>query len=178
MTVVGIFLGLLMLVLIWLLWTPIRLEIDSENSHFQLEWRHIARVRWLPEQALDCLFIKALFWERQLYLTNHPVKRTQTVSAPKVKKAPPVKKPLPLKTIWRLTRHLLQSFEVKRFQVQWDSDDFIWNARVFPLAWFLSTRWNARVQINFMGRRELALVLENRPGRMLWAVLQTFFTKR
>lgn len=177
MLIVAIIFGLFLITIGWLCWTPLRLEIDSENGVFQLEWRHVARVNWLPEQALDCIRIRAFFFERQFFLTNIPPKRTERAVKRSVQKARPRKKTMPARTIWRLCRRLLQSFDVKRFELQWDSDDFIWNARLYPLVWFLSTRWNAQVQVNFMGRRELALVLENRTGRMLWAVLQTFFTK-
>ncbi len=80
--------------------------------------------------------------------------------------------------MWRLGRNLLRTFKIKRLQIWWDSDDFIWNARVYPLASVVNTLGIGRVWINFTGRRELALIVENRPGRMLWAVLHTFITKR
>ncbi len=79
--------------------------------------------------------------------------------------------------MWRLFRNLLRTFEVKRFHLVWDSDDFIWNARWYPLAWHLSTLGKGLVEINFSGRRELALIVENRLGRITWAVFKTFITK-
>ncbi len=178
MIIGGILLGLLLVALAWLLWTPLRLEIDSEAGHFQVEWRHLMRVNWLPEEALDCIHVKAPFLNRHFFLSEMPAKREEMPAKTEPQKPHPAKKSRSIKTAWRMGRKILRSFEVKRFQLDWDSDDFIWNARMFPLVFGLSAWKNAQVQINFMGRREIALVLENRLGRILWAVIHTFLTKQ
>lgn len=162
---------------LWLFWTPLRLEIDTEQGVFRLEWLHLCAVQWLPEEALDALRLQAPFFRRTFYLANRPAPDQAPVQ-PKPKPARPAqRKKIAPRTMWRLGRNVLRSFKIKRCQVLWDSDDFIWNAQVFPLAHLLSTRGAVSVRINFTGQRELALIVENRLGRILWAVLQTFTTK-
>lgn len=78
----------------------------------------------------------------------------------------------------RMARNILRSFRIKRFHLVWDSDDFIWNARLYPIAWQINRRIAGRLEINFQGRRELALTAENRLARLIWAVLKTFTHKQ
>lgn len=177
MIIAGTIIAVLMIAVMWLLWTPLRLEIDSEAGLFQLEWRHVVRINWLPEQAPDCVRVRAPFLDRQFRMTSISQKQAP-VQRQREQKPPSTQKPLSLKSVWRMTRNVLQSFEVKRLYIDWDSDDFIWNAQAYPLACVLNSRGDARIQINFMGRREVALVLENRVGRLLGVVLHTFFTKQ
>ena len=80
--------------------------------------------------------------------------------------------------MWRLGRNVLRSFEIKRLEIWWDSDDFIWNAQIYPLARFISSWGVGKIYINFTGQCELALRVENRLGRIIWAVLHTFISKR
>lgn len=174
-----IILGFCLLLFAWLLWTPLRVEIDSEKGIFRGEWRHLCAVQWLPEEGFDRIQVEAPFFRRKIQLSGvskpekHRVKK-QTQPALPVKK----KQTFPAKTMWRLGRNMLRSFKIKRLHIWWDSDDFIWNAQVYPLAHFVNMLGIGKVWINFTGRRDLALTVENRLGRMLWAVLQTFITKR
>lgn len=167
---------LFFVLLMWLLWAPLRLVIDTEQAVFRLEWRSIGCVAWLPEQALDLLEVRVLFFRRRLQLGEtgrpKPEKRQE-------KKRPTPKrkgKSLSPKRLMRLAINVLRSFRVRRFHLIWDTDDFVRNAWFFPPAAWVSARgWP--VQINFQGRRELALIVENRLARVVWAVLKTFFTK-
>jgi len=176
-----IILGLCLLGFAWLLWTPLRVEIDSENGIFRAEWRHLCAVQWLPEEGLDRMRVEAPFFRRTVQLAG--LSKPQNRSKQKEEETKPArpskkKQSFSAKMMWRLGRNLLRTFKIKRLQIWWDSDDFIWNAQVYPLASVVNTLGVGRVWINFTGRRELALLVENRPGRIIWAVLYTFITKR
>ncbi len=173
-------LGLLLLIFAWLLWTPLRVEIDTASGIFRAEWRYLCAVQWLPDEGLDIIRLEAPFFRRNIRLSGvekHPLKKQEK---PRKKPVSPVKKNkrMSVGTLWRLGRNFLRSFKIKRLQIWWDSDDFIWNAQAYPLAHFINMLGVGQVRVNFMGRRELALVVENRLGRMLGVVLYTFITKR
>lgn len=178
-------LGIFIAGFVWLLWTPLRVEIDSEAGVFRAEWRYLCAVQWLPEEGLNVIRVEAPFFRRHIQLSattppgGKPVQKPEKTAAPPVP-APPAKKKQKLspKMMWRLGCNFLRTFKIKRLQIWWDSDDFIWNARAYPVAHFLNTLGAGEVRINFWGRRELALVVENRLGRMLGAVLYTFISKR
>lgn len=178
-----IILGVLLGGLAWLLWTPLRLEIDSGTGVFRAEWRHLCAVQWLPDEGLDIIRVEAPFFRRNIRLSGlsgpgkSPDKKPEKADAKPARFAKK-KQRLSIKMMWRLGRNFLRSFKIKRLQIWWDSDDFIWNARAYPIAHFVNTLGIGQLRINFVGRRDLALVVENRLGRMLGAVLFTFITKR
>lgn len=174
------FLGLFFFFLGWILWAPIRLEIDSDAGVFGLEWYGLCRVQWLPTEALDQLRLNVLFLQWPIRLGSSETTPPKPEKKPKVQqvKKPAGRKKMSLKQMFRLGRNLLGTFRVRRFHLVWDSDDFIWNARAYPVAQLLNSRGYGRIEINFMGRRELALILENRLGRLIWAALRTFITKQ
>lgn len=178
-----VILGLLLIILVWLFWTPLRLEIDTESGIFRAEWQYLCAVQWLPDEGPDVIRLEAPFFRRNIHLSGLAQAQKRPAITPekaKAKRVSPVKKKKRLSAgmMWRLGRSFLRTFKIKRLQIWWDSDDFIWNARAYPLFHFVNMLGVGQVWINFMGRRELALVVENRLGRMLGAVLYTFITKR
>jgi hypothetical protein len=53
-------------------------------------------------------------------------------------------------TIWRKARRLLASFQIRRFNLIVDTDDYILNAYLYPVFAFL-TGHNRHLAINFIG---------------------------
>lgn len=174
-----ILLGLLLLFLGWLFWAPIRIAIDSEAGMFAVEWWGLGRLQWLPEKSLDRLYLSVWFfqWPIRLGPSEQKAARPKKPAKTERPRKPGPKKNMAAKTLFRMIRNVLRSFRIKRFYLVWDSDDFIWNARWYPVAWHFSYWSGGHLEINFQGRRELALTVENRLGRIAWAVLKTFTTK-
>lgn len=61
-------LGIFIAGLVWLLWTPLCVEIDSEAGVFRAEWRHLCAVQWLPEEGLDVIRVEAPFFRRHIHI--------------------------------------------------------------------------------------------------------------
>ena len=78
--------------------------------------------------------------------------------------------------IRKMALNVLRSFNIKYCRIFWDMGDYVLNAQLFPLFWFLRRR-DIFVDINFQGRREVSLLIENRPGRLLWFVIKAFIFK-
>lgn len=72
---------------------------------------------------------------------------------------------------WKRIRSLLASFEVKRFRLLLDTDDYILNAYLYPLAVFLSGK-NRYLAVNFNGRNAVDILVANRVWRILWALIR------
>lgn len=174
-----VILVLFLAAIVWLLYAPLRLEIDTAAGIFRVEWRGIALVQWLPDEGLDRIDLRVFFFRLKIPLgrSSHAAEKHPDGTEKPRKKSGSKSKTSP-RTMLRLMRNMLRSFEVKRLQVWWDSDDFVWNAQAYPLAQALNAWGKPKVYINFTGQRELALQLENRMGRMIWAALQTFIFNR
>lgn len=174
--VLWLLLFLLLAALLWLLWAPFRLEIDSTRGIYRLAWAPLAAATWLPEKGLDVVEIRVLFFRRKIALATVGKRK------PKLEKPPATKqkrRPKPsgrarfsLKN-WSLVINLLKTFRVRHCRVWWDSDDFVLNAWLFPVGRLL-TGGNIRLAVNFQGRRDLALLVENRLGRILWVITKFF----
>ena len=52
-----------------------------------------------------------------------------------------------------------------------DTDNYIWNAYLYPVFYWLGGRKNKFPTINFNGQNHIRLVIENRPIRMIYALL-------
>jgi hypothetical protein len=72
---------------------------------------------------------------------------------------------------WKNIRRVLASFEVRRFRLILDTDDFILNAYLYPVFVFLSGK-NRVLAINFQGRNAVDILVTNRMWRVLWALIR------
>lgn len=163
-----LFVGM-MLLLTGLLLTPLRLAIDSIRGVYQIRWYGLATLNWLPEESLDMLEVRTLFFKKRFNLAEHipqrkpagkPARKTRARSAPSPRNM--------LKTALAI----LKTFRVRRCQINWDSGDYVLNAWLFPVCFFLN-RFPASVSVNFNGQCDIVLIIENSAGRLLWAFLKS-----
>lgn len=180
--ILGLLLSLLALVFAWLLWAPLRLEIDSVRGVYRLAWVPLAAAEWQPDKGLDVVEIRMLFFRKVLALSQMKSSRSKPAQAKATGRlpAPRPAKPsrLSFAQVRKLVISLLRTFRLRRCRIWWDSDDFVLNAWLFPLAYWLKNE-AAAVYVNFQGRRDLVLLLENRMGRLLWILVKFFiFNKK
>jgi len=157
------------------------MEVDSMQGFIRVEWGGLAGVAWVPADAWDVLHLRVLGMRRQIRLGEHPNQAAAVDEAPEEpanKRKRHKGKGLPIKTTVRMVLRVLRTFRVRRCRILWDSDDFVWNAWAWPVACFLNTQIHGSVRINFIGKRDIHLVVENRLGRIVWAVLRTMAFKQ
>lgn len=160
----------------WVMWAPLRLEINSINGIYKMEWWPLVSANWLPETGLDVVEVQMLFFRKQIELSKLGKKQTPPSSAP-VKA--PVDSPqarkrtqMSFQEIFRLVTGLVKTFRVRQCRVWWDTDDFLINAWLYPVA-YLRSSGVVQVSINFQGRRDVVLVVENRLSRVIWYLTKT-----
>ncbi len=159
--VLSLFVGFL----IWLFLTPLVLVVDTTKNQYLITWKGVASARLMGFDGRWKVSVKVFFWKRNFYF---PFKKSDKLEK-KNKKRKKQKK-----VNFKRWRHkgwqILKSFEVKRFYLNLDTDDFVKNSQLFPLFYFLSAN-NRQLKINYEGRAELVLIIENRLWRMLKAFL-------
>lgn len=165
-------LGLVLLVLL----APLRLEINSVNGIYKMEWWPLAVVRWLPETGLDVVEVQLLFFRKQIEMSKLGEKQkppsSAPVKAPVGSGKPRKRSEMSVQEIFRLAAGLLKTFRVRQCRIWWDTDDYLINAWLYPLA-YLRSNGAVQVSINFQGRRDVVLMVENRLGRVLWHLTKT-----
>ena len=166
-----VFLSIFLAAVFWLLWAPIRLEINTWKGIYRVEWIGLGALNWLPEEGLDVIELKLFFWKKRWALSEIQSKQEPSKAKPKSKA---VKKSQSGLAGWRLVKKIARTFKVRHCRLWLDTGDYLWNAWLFPVGWFLQ-KPNIGVWINFQGKNEGALLVENRLGRVLWAFISSRF---
>ena len=66
---------------------------------------------------------------------------------------------------------VLRTFKVREFRLNLDTDNYITNSLLFPLAYF-AQRKGYQIGINYLGRQDVSIVVQNRLARILLALLK------
>ncbi|MBL7798869.1 MAG: hypothetical protein JNJ90_20395 [Saprospiraceae bacterium] len=159
----------------WLLFAVFRLEIDSRRGIVGVDWGSVFGVLWAPAEAWDILHLRVFGWGRQIQLNATTGTK---IARPRAKKnVQRSGKRISTRILIRLASRLIRTFRVRKCHITWDSGDFIWNAWAYPVACILGMHINGTIGVNFVGKREVHLVVENRLGCILWAAGKTLIFK-
>lgn len=159
-------LSVLVLVLIlWVLFTPIVLRIDTRSNLYTLRWRGIGSLELHVIKDELLLQLRIWFWKKDFHPFQKLLGKEKASKKKKRAKGGRGKKNWKKKFI-----KLLQSFQVKQFRLVLDTDNYIQNSYLFPLFHFLS-RPPWQLSINYQGDSALQLHIENRLFRLLKAII-------
>lgn len=169
MLIIGfILIGLSLVLLLALLFTPFIVRVNTRQNQYQLRWG-IARVQFIPEKDDGKLRVQLAFWKREFSLL-------QMLAKPAAKKAAQPQKPnvqrrkstgtFSFHRLWKV----LRSFRMPFFYLDLDSDDFVTNAYWYPVCRALSTP-TRQLRINFRGHNQCAFELRNRAVDVLIALI-------
>lgn len=152
-----LFFGFLVLLISYLLWVPVVLYLNTITDQYYLKVKGLVRVgvEQDPDQWVR-IVIRLLF----LRFTIYPLRRKDSGRARDSGEAPRGKKRK--KMNFKKAIRLLKSFKVRRFWLDIDTGNCMTNARLFPAFALLNHR-GGNFHVNFQGRNQLVLELQNRP---------------
>ena len=157
-----ILLGVLLLLFLAFLFMPLNLVLDTRTHEYYVQAAGLAKMRIEgDEAAIVRLRLQALFRSFYFYpldWIDRPKRIQEKREKKRKKKAKTKMTSLPVRTILRL----LRSFKVKQFWVHLDTGDCIANAKLYP-AFALLNFLGGNVGVNFHGRNELVLHMQNKP---------------
>lgn len=162
----GILLILFLLLFVYLLWMPIVLCIDTITNQYYIHVKGIAKAS-IESHKEEILIIKlkVFFLSFQFY----PLRKNKG-SAKKNKRGKyKIKKRKP-KISLRTALRVLKTFKVKRFVLNIDTGDCIYNAKLYPLFAFLNYKIGG-FNINFDGRNQIVLHIQNRPLPIIKSII-------
>lgn len=167
-----IVLSVLLLFVIYLLFVPLVLYIDTDQRVGYLQVKGIARASFeADEKELIRIRLDALFTHFYFY----PLRKIFESKGKKKHKEKRQKKGSGKSTadwirIGKTGKRLLRSFQVRKFRVAIDTGDCIQNARLYPVAAFVD-RYLFDFQVNYQDRNYLGIHLVNRPIHILKAFI-------
>ncbi len=171
-----IILGCLVVLLIWLVLLPIRLVIHTDSNVYRLEWGELVGAQVIPLSDDLKIRMRFPFFHKDFYPLR-PDTGAMEKEKPAEQKEKKKKKRRQLKKAFPIIKSVLRSFYVKQFKLELDTDDYLTNAYLFPLFYFLNKtkgEWN----INYNGRFALDLEIINRPVWILFAVTKTVIKRK
>jgi hypothetical protein len=150
---------IIVLTIVSLLFIPIDVYIDTRSNEYYAELKGLARASIEPDE-------KELFRIRvKIPFKNYYFFPLKTLLAPK-KTGKQKRRKKGSKSANRFTPNtilrLMNSFKIKKWNVELDTGDCISNARLYPLFAFLDYRFGG-FEINFEGRNHAMLMVRNRP---------------
>ena len=151
--------GVLILVLTMLLFIPIRLYVNTKANQYFASFGNLIKA-FLEGDTKEILRfrIRVVGFEFILY----PLKMKKK---PK-KKAEPFKKTTGKRPKPRQLFRVLKAFELKKFELNVDTGDYVTNAKLYPIFGFVNHHF-ARCQINFKGINYLVFDIRSRPLTLL-----------
>jgi hypothetical protein len=154
---------LLLLIIIWLLLSPIELFIDTKVSELYVRWIGIGRAMIVYEKEDWWLKVQFSLFKKKWSLIEMVTKSTK-----KGKKAKPTRKKTIKKKNWLpKILNMLKTFRITKWQIAIDSGNNVINAWMYPLNFFPYTYQH--LFVNFNEENYLALIIRNVPLRMLYA---------
>jgi len=166
MTALYVIIVLIVLLIGFLLWTPIIIRVDTETNDYQIQWRGLAKARIEGDEReivrikLNVLFLNFKFYPLRSWGNSKKKKGHSEVK--KKKKFNPKN--------GRIALRVLRTFEVKQFLLHLDTGDYILNAKLYPVFFFLN-RTRGNFAINFNNKNRLALQVQNRPIFILKSII-------
>lgn len=159
LTGIIIILTLILWLIIWILFAPLYINISTRNDEYQVGLSGLFRIYLDKDQGFAPYFKSPI--------ATFPIKSKTRKKTRKSKPKKRTKRSTDVPGLIKLTRAVLGSFRIKRFEVEIDSGDCITNAYLIAL---LSPIGGFR--INDQGKNNLALTIRNRPIRIAWPIVR------
>lgn len=168
------FIVILLLSVSFVLFAPLRLCLNSHQQRYLISWAPLAVAQVIPAEDDLWIRIRIFFWQRQWLLTRLMLlAESRGKERPKRKKAPAPKPGKKAKTSfsWKTIKRIMASFRIRRFRLDLDTGDYLLNSWLFPLLYFIQTPRHG-IRINYLGRTDIDVELENSGFRLLRAFLR------
>jgi hypothetical protein len=143
----------------YLLLMPIILSINTQKNEYYIQLKGLAKANIEPdEKEIIRIRLKVFFMTFYFFPIEEYYKRER------VKKLKPKKHKTKSREHFGLSKGLkvLKTFKIKQFAINIDTGNVITNAKLYPAFAFLNYHIGG-FNVNFQGRNQLAVRLQNRP---------------
>ena len=159
---------LLVGILLWLMLMPMMISVNTWSDDYSIRWKSIGKASVLMKGDELLIRLRVFFWRKDFY----PLRPGKKKKPAKKEEKKPEKK---AKSRWerfpmRKIRGVLRAIKVRRFKLDVDTDDYVMNAYLYPVACFLN-RPNREISINFRGSTNFLLQIEIQPIRVVGAII-------
>ncbi len=156
----------ILLIIGWILVSPLELKIDSRIPEIIIRWRSIGRASVIYDNDEWWLNIHVLFFNKswslmQMIFADKKYKK-------KIKKIQGQRKKGRSKWIGKFFK-IIGTFRISQLKIAIGSSDNTINAKLYPLNFLPLTR--QYIRLNFIDENYLLLTIKNRPFRIIYALM-------
>ena len=161
-----------LIALAYLLLAPVYIEVDTTADLYRVRFHKFASTALLITGNSILINLKIAWWQKRIDLFA-PEKQ------PRNKKQKPAKRAIRRRRVsFRTIRALVKTFKVKHFYLTADSGDPAFNGRLYPVVYAIRVFSGQNVSVNFSGRNEIVLKIENNLARVIRAFIYSSLKTR
>lgn len=165
-TVLLIVLAFLIGLTLFLLFTPIRIELDTSIPIGRIRYGGVGYAEICHEGEWMAR-LRILFFRKTILLEKLKKEKPEQKKIPVRRKKPKRKKGPGLRQLIHKTVRVLRSFSVEQWQLALDTGDTTLNAKLYPLNWLGPAR--GHLLVNFTGQNYFKCRIRNSAWRLLKA---------
>jgi hypothetical protein len=148
----------------YLLFAPVYLELNSLTGLYGVRFHYLAAGKLLIKNGTVIIAVRVAGWEKNIDLL---AKRSRKAEKPPSSK----RQRKPVKLSFSLIKNLFCSFKVNQCYLNIDTGNCTLNGMAYPLFYWVGKYLNKPVGINFLGRNEFILEVENTLANILKAII-------
>ncbi len=156
--------SLLAVLLLWVLLAQISILADTYRNEYYLSFGRAAKAELVPLPDDILIRLRFAFLTKEFYPLHFSPGKKKKKAKPEKPRKRKRKKAFPFHRALRV----LKSFNIKYFRLEVDTDNYLWNAYLWPVVYWIRPL-GRHVSINFQGRNECRLLIQNRIWRIAWA---------
>lgn len=169
MTVVLIVLAILVLFLLWIVFVPVYLRINTDLGQYEISQMGTLKLTLHPWDS-PVVRLRVFGFGVNMQRKSKP----PSPAASKKEKKPVVRRSA---AAWLgFQRGILRSLRLRRLECSVDLDDVVLTARLVPLL-MLINRGAVSISTNYVDRNFLRVEVEGRINRILWTIFRFFIIK-
>jgi hypothetical protein len=157
----------IILLLAWILVSPLELKIDTRIPEIIIRWRSIGRASVVYENDEWWLYVHLLFYNKNwslmqmIFADKKNKKEFEKIQSQRKKSS----------SKWTIERFfkIIRTFKISQLKIAIGSSDNAINAKVYPLNFLPQTQ--RHLYINFEDENYLLLTIKNQPFRIIYALM-------
>lgn len=170
---------------IWMLFTSVEFGFDSTEEVAFVDLKHILFVGLIVYDEGFYLRVRLFFLQKDFFplerKSKSDKKSENNKKSKKKKDKKKKKRKVSVKALLRLSvkylKLIAKQFNLVKFHLEWDTGDFVANAKLFPIANVLNNE-KCYTSINFEGRKELIVIFKTKIYRFIVLTIRILFDIR
>ena len=156
----------LALIITYLLFAPLLIEIDTHSNVYMFSVSPLFSIRWVTDEFPGHAELNVLGFKKKL----DPFAWNEKNEVKQIEKRE--RRASKFKMSFQKMISLFKSFRIRKWLVNIDTGNMALNGEMYPFMYLLTRMTGKEFYINFVGKTEVVITIENNAFRMLMAFIK------